>query len=147
MFKEFAEIFNALKRTAFLLEKREKANLAWAAVIMLIVGFLTNLPALILGNFVDRIIETENSGFEIAVPFLLLIIFIILLKESLTVIRKYIVENVATQTEKKQTVNVINHLLHTDIDAFLGKYQIGVLHGRILRSIQGLVRIIKLGFL
>ena len=75
-----------------------------------------------------------------------MIIGIILVREALTVVRKYFVENVATQTDKKQTVNVIEHLLKTDI-ANINQQQIGSLHGRIFRSIQGMIKIIKLGFL
>jgi len=52
----------------------------------------------------------------------------------------------ATQTEKKQTISVIGRLLKTDISV-INQQQIGSLHGRIFRSIQGLIRIIKLAFL
>ena len=113
---------------------------------MLITGVLTNLPAVILGRLVDELVGTENFDLSIAIPFIGLIIGIILVREALTVVRKYFIENVATQTDKKQTVNVIEHLLKTDI-ANINQQQIGSLHGRIFRSIQGMIKIIKLGFL
>ncbi len=146
MFKEFQEISAGFKRVASLLEKEEKRALFLATLLMLITGFLVNLPAVILGQFVDKIIGLGNPAFGVAVPFLLLIIAAILLKESLNVVRKYLVENVATQTEKKQTVRTIDQLLRTDMD-FITKSRIGALHGKIFRSIQGLVRLLKLGFL
>ncbi|KKP81493.1 MAG: hypothetical protein UR83_C0074G0005 [Candidatus Moranbacteria bacterium GW2011_GWF2_35_54] len=102
---------------------------------------------MILGKFVDKIINLKDPAFSIAIPFLIIIIIIILLKEILTIIRKYLVENIATQTEKKLTVRTIQHLLKTDILEFINKYQIGSLHGKIFRSIQGLIKLIKLGFL
>ena len=129
-----------------LVKKPEQLLLALASVLMLLAGILTNLPALILGRLVDRMIGQTNSNFTVALPFLGLIIGIILVREVLTIIRKYLIENIATQTEKKQTVAVIEHLLRGDI-ATLGEQQIGSLHGRIFRSIQGLVRMIKLAFL
>jgi ATP-binding cassette subfamily B protein len=147
MFKETREIFSGFKGVSSLLEKKEKRALWFAAILMLIAGFLINLPAVILGRFVDRIIDFPNPTFSIAIPFLILIVIIIFSKEILTVIRKYLIENVATQTEKKQTVKVIDHLLKTDINKFIHKYQIGALHGRIFRSIQGLIKLLKLGFL
>lgn len=146
MNKEFSEILNGFKRTLRLMEKPEKTALIFASVLMLITGVLTNLPAVILGRLVDKLVGTENFDLSIAVPFIALIIGIILVREALTVVRKYFVENVATQTDKKQTVNVIEHLLKTDI-ANINQQQIGSLHGRIFRSIQGMIKIIKLGFL
>ena len=147
LFKEFREILQGFGRVSHLLHKKEKASLIIATVLMLITGFLVNLPAVILGRFVDRIIGLESPAFSVAIPFLVWIVILVVSKEFLTVIRKYLVENVATQTEKKQTVAIIDRLLRTDIGQFINKYQIGALHGRIFRSIQGLIRLLKLGFL
>lgn len=146
MNKEFSEIINGFRRTLRLMEKPEKTALVFASFLMLITGVLTNLPAVILGRLVDKLVGMENFDLSIAIPFISLIIGIILVREALTVVRKYFVENVATQTDKKQTVNVIEHLLKTDI-ANINQQQIGSLHGRIFRSIQGMIKIIKLGFL
>jgi len=146
MNKEFLEILTGFKRTLGLMQKPEKVILVFASFLMLITGILTNLPAVILGRLVDKLVGAENIEFNIAIPFIGLVVGIILIREALTVVRKYFVENIATQTEKKQTVNVIEHLLKTDI-ANITQQQIGSLHGRIFRSIQGLIRIIKLGFL
>ncbi len=146
-FQEFKEIFQGLGRVSGLLHRNEKISLGVATAIMLAAGLLVNLPAVILGRFVDQMIEMSNPTFEIAVPFLILIVVILVTKEALTVLRKYLVENVATQTEKKQTVAVIDRLLRTDLNDFINKYQIGALHGKIFRSIQGLIRLLKLGFL
>jgi len=144
---ELKDILFGFKRVVTLLHKKEKISLVSATLIMLVTGFLTNIPAVILGKFLDVLIVIKNPSFSIAMPFLILIVIILVLKELLTVNRKYLVENIATQTEKKQTVKTVEHLLKTDINAFIGKYQIGALHGRIFRSIQGLIQLIKLGFL
>ncbi len=146
MNKEFSEIINGFRRTLRLMEKPEKTALVFATLLMIITGFLTNLPVVILGRLVDKLTDTANINFSFAIPFLALIIGIILIREALNVVRKYFVENVATQTDKKQTVSVIEHLLKTDI-ANINQQQIGSLHGRIFRSIQGMIKIIKLGFL
>lgn len=146
MNKELSEILLGFKRALHLIDRQEKTILVLASFLMMFGGVLTNLPALILGKLVDKLTTTSNLEFSIAVPFILLIIVIILFREILTVIRKYLIQNIATQTEKKQTVNVIGHLLKTDIGS-INQQQIGSLHGKIFRSIQGLVRIIKLGFL
>ena len=126
IFNEFKEILQGFVRVSRMLHKNEKVSLILATIIMLITGFLTNLPAVILGRFVDRVIGLEKPTFGIAVPFLIWIVIIILTKEALTVIRKYLVENVATHTEKKQTVAIIGRLLRTDIGQFINKYQIKI---------------------
>ncbi|PJC42607.1 MAG: ABC transporter ATP-binding protein [Candidatus Pacebacteria bacterium CG_4_9_14_0_2_um_filter_36_8] len=146
-FRELKGVLTGFRQVTDLLDQREKWSLAIATVLMLIAGFLVNLPAVILGRFVDEIIGLEDATFGLAVPFLLWIVLIILLKEILTILRKYLIENVATQSDKKQTVFVIDHLLKTDIAKFVNRYRVGALHGRIFRSIQGFIRLLKLGFL
>ena len=145
MSTELHEILNGLKRTLSLLETSEKRLLVVATLCMLIAGILTNLPALILGQLVDRVVQGSQFQFSSTIPYLGLIILIILIRETLTVIRKYVVHTITTQTEKKQTVHVIEHLLKSDLGT-LHSQQIGSLHGRVLRSIQGLIEMIKLGF-
>lgn len=147
LFKEFKEILKGFSRVTKLLHKKEKITLSIATFIMLITGFLTNFPAIILGKFVDKMIGLENATFSIAVPFLVWIIIIIISKEFLNILRKYLVENIATQTEKKQTVALMNRLLRADINSFINKHQIGALHGKMFRSIQGFIRLLKLGFI
>ena len=115
MNKEFSEIINGFRRTLRLMEKPEKTALIFASFLMLITGALINVPAVILGRLVDKIAGTEHFDLSIAIPFITLIIGAILVREALTIVRKYFVENVATQTDKKQTVHVIEHLLKTDI--------------------------------
>ncbi|MBI2600549.1 ABC transporter ATP-binding protein [Candidatus Daviesbacteria bacterium] len=146
MEKETSDILVGIKRSWNMLDKGEKLYLVIASSLMLITGILTNLPAVILGRFIDQIAKQTSFNFESALPFIILVSVIILTREALTVIRKQLVHSVITQTDKKQTVKVIDQLLKTDIE-FLSSYQIGSLHGRIFRSIQGLIRLIRLTFM
>lgn len=147
MNKEFNEIILGIKRSVGLLSPKEKRSLYIASFIMLITGFLTNFPAVILGRLVDKLIGNNTIQFDIVTPFVVLIIIVVLIREVLNVIRKLLIENIATQTDKEQTVKVIDRLLKTDIGGFLYQQQIGSLHGRIFRSMQGLIRMLKLTFL
>ena len=63
--KEFSEIINGFRRTLRLLEKPEKNALVFASFLMLITGVLTNLPAVILGRLVDKLVGTENFDLSI----------------------------------------------------------------------------------
>lgn len=147
MNKEFNEIILGIKRAVGLLNSKEKKSLYLATFIMLITGFLTNFPAVILGKLVDKLVGNTTLQFNLVVPFVVLIIVVILVREALNVVRKLLIENIATQTDKEQTVHVIERLLKADIGGFLYQQQIGSLHGRIFRSMQGLIRILKLSFL
>src|SRR5438045_3535406 len=104
MNKELNEILTGIKRAVGLLNIKEKRNLIFATLIMFITGILTNLPAVILGKLVDGIVGTKTIQFSSITPFILLIITIIFVREALTVLRKYLVENIATQTDQAQTV-------------------------------------------
>ena len=114
---------------------------------MLITGILTNGPAVILGKLVDQLVAGNVIQFSVVVPFVILLSVVILVREGLTVVRKYLIENIATQTYKHQMIQVIERLLKVDIGGFLYQQQIGSLYGRIFRSIEGLISIIKLTFL
>ncbi len=140
------DIFVGVQRTLRLIDKPEKKALLLASGIMLVTGFLTNLPAVILGRLVDKLTLGDSFSFYAVLPFILLIILIIISREVLTVWRKYNVENVATQTEKKQTIATIAHILEAD-NSSLDTMRVGTLHGRIFRSVEGLVKIVKLVFL
>ncbi|NTU46067.1 ABC transporter ATP-binding protein [Candidatus Roizmanbacteria bacterium] len=144
---ELKEIIVGIKRTVGLLNSREKKNLYLASFIMLVTGFLTNIPAVILGKLVDTIVGASPLPLNSVIPFIALIIIVILVREALNVVRKLLVETIATQTDKVQTVQVIERLLKADIGGYVYQQQIGSLHGRIFRSMQGLIRMIKLIFL
>ncbi len=55
------------------------------------------------------------------------------------VLRKYLVEDTCTRVEKSTRVNLVDHLLMLDLNFFADK-QIGSLHGRMNRSLEGLVK-------
>ncbi len=143
----FNEILLGIKRSIGLLSRREKRSLCIATFLMLITGILTNGPAVILGKLVDRLVSGSAILFSVVVPFILLLCIVILVREGLTVILKYLIQNIATQTDKDQTVSVIERLLKVDIGGYLYQQQIGSLYGRIFRSIEGLISLLKLTFL
>ena len=144
---EFSEILLGVKRSISLLSKKEKSSLYIATFFMLITGILTNGPAVILGKLVDQLVAGNVIQFSVVIPFVVLLSLVILVREGLTVVRKYLIENIATQTYKSQMIQVIERLLKVDIGGFLYQQQIGSLYGRIFRSIEGLISIIKLTFL
>ncbi len=145
MNKEFLEILTGFKRTLNLVDRNERKFLVLATFLMLVAGILTNLPAVILGKLVDKVVDNPSFSFNASLPFVGSIIIAIIIRESLTIWRKYLVHKVTTQTDKKQTVRAVEHLLKTELET-LGEQQIGSLNGRIFRSIQGLVKFFPIFF-
>jgi len=143
----FSDIVQGVTRSIGLLSRRDKLRLSAATFIMLITGILTNGPAVILGAMVDQLVGTKVIQFAVAVPFMVLLSVVILVREGLTVVRKYLIEDIATQTDKRQTVEVIDRLLRADIGGFLYQQQIGSLYERIFRALAGLISLLKVIFL
>jgi ATP-binding cassette subfamily B protein len=69
-----------------------------------------------------------------------------LLREALQVVRRYFVENTCTRIDSDITVWLVSHLLQADLGTMMHE-KVGALHGRIVRSIDGFVRFLRLAFL
>ena len=128
------------------LKKGQKRVLFMAFLIMVITGALTNIPAIVLGSLVDTLAGSKAMPFASVIPYLLVIVTAILAREALTVLRKYLVENTCTRVEKSHLVLLVRHMLRLEM-GYYSSVQVGALNGQIHRSIDGLVRIVKLLFL
>jgi hypothetical protein len=65
---------------------------------------------------VDKMLNIKIISFDFAIPFIALMIIIILIKETLTIYRKYLTENVATKSEMKLTIKTIKSIFKSPID-------------------------------
>lgn len=146
MSNEFKKIITCAIRIAKSLERHQKLAFLSAVVLMALTATLNNVPAVVLGRLVDFMLNSNSLIFSHTISFIGIIVSAILAREVLQVLRKYLVENTCTRIEKNNLVNLINHLLHLDI-SYYGSQRIGALHGRLHRSIEGLVKLIKLCFL
>jgi len=143
---ELSFIIQGFKRVTIFLTKSQKRQIIFTVLLIICAGVLTNMPALILGRLTDQLIKNNNFDFTAALPFLGLIAVVIIFREAINVLRKFIVENIATSAEKEQTVRTISRVLRAD-ESQIKTYKIGALHGKISRSVQGFVRLFKLTFL
>jgi ATP-binding cassette, subfamily B, bacterial len=69
-----------------------------------------------------------------------------LIRESMNVLRRYLVENTCTRIDKDMYVRVVAHLMKVDLNV-LAQDHVGALYGRINRSVEGLVRFLRVTFL
>lgn len=117
-----------------------------AFIFMLGAGVFANYPAILLGRIVDQVDEGLVTSFDGVIPVLLLVSLSILGREILIILRKFIVEKTATQLEKEEFVSIIRKFLSYDV-SFVVKERIGALNVRIHRSVEGIVKLIKLLFM
>lgn len=144
--QELRQIARTVRRVYRHLGARHRGRLAAALGLMLGVGVLTSAPPMLLGILVDRYVKETGLPFSAAGPYLGAIVLVVLLREALQVARKYLVEDTCTRVEKETRVALVDHVLHLDL-AFFTAWMAGGLNGRMSRSIDGFVRLIKLAFL
>ena len=61
-------------------------------------------------------------------------------------VRRYLVENTCTRLNCNMSVKLVAHLMKGNL-AMLNQERVGALHGRILRSVDGFVRFLRVSFL
>jgi ATP-binding cassette, subfamily B, bacterial len=129
-------------------------KLALAAAVAVMSGTSaawTAIP-LFLGKLVDAVNPETNRGLSMdavsrAASFYLALIGVAyLVRESLNVLRRYLVENTCTRIDRDLCVLLVGHLMKVDLSA-LSREQVGALHGRITRSVEGFVRFLRISFL
>ena len=142
---ELKDITTNIRMITGTLEKGQKWRLFGALFLMILVGCLTNIPPVVLGRLIDRFIDAQMV-FNSSLPFLGIIFLSVLVREAIQVFRKYLVEDTCTRVEKSTRLNLVKHLLRLNLSYFTNN-RTGALHGRINRSLEGLVKLIKLSFL
>jgi len=102
---------------------------------------------LIVGVIVDAVLRKQIVSLSGAVPYLAALAILYVFREYLTVKRKVVVEQAATDIEKATLLRAASGLFHADLAAPMGTDRVGAAHNRLKRSVDGLVRYIKLAFL
>jgi ATP-binding cassette subfamily B protein len=67
-------------------------------------------------------------------------------REGLNVLRRYLVDHACAQISRDMSVKLMAHVMKVDLGR-LSQTRVGALHGRIYRSVEGLVRFLRLLFL
>jgi ATP-binding cassette subfamily B protein len=108
--------------------------------------------AVLLGKVVDSVDPGRNAGLTLsrvmgrAAVYLGLIGLAYLVRESMNVLRRYLVEDICTRINKDMCVRLVAHLMKVDL-SILAQDKVGALYGRITRSADGFVRFLRIGFL
>ena len=113
---------------------------------MIVSAVLTQMTPKAIGWLTDDVLNVNGVTFEKVVPFLILILVVNVGNEIIKIIRRVMVEDVATRTEKKARGMVIRSLLMAPLSYFR-KNMIGNIHGRMNRCLDGTIKLEKLLFM
>src|SRR5436309_2708352 len=119
-----------------LVSRADKLGFAAGVVIMALVAAIETGIALLIGILFGRVTgftgrpASEWTKFVILALVGLALAYI--LKESLQLLRRWIVTRTTTRIERDMTVRLVGHLLKVDLGA-LARERVGSLHGRISR--------------
>ena len=129
-----------------LLDFKQKIKFLIIILIMIVSAVLTQMTPKAIGWLTDDVLSVNGVTFEKVVPFLILILVVNVGNEIIKIIRRVMVEDVATRTEKKARGMVIKSLLMAPLSYFR-KNMIGNIHGRMNRCLDGTIKLEKLLFM
>lgn len=152
LLRELKSIGRCGRQVWVMVPRARKLALVAALGVMAVVGFANARIPLAIGSLVDsvqRAIEAHAARgaiWRIALFYLALIGGAFLVREVLNVLRRYLVESVCAQVDKDLCVRLVGHLMMVDLGR-MSREQVGSLHGRIHRSVEGFVRLLRVTFL
>ena len=146
---EVGTLWTRRKQIWRLVPRADKLGFGIGVLISALVAGVEVLIALLSGELFDRV-----SGFNGKPPsewrdFVILALgglaVAYILKESLQLLRRWIITRTTARIERNMTVHLVGHLLKVDLGA-LARERVGSLHGRISRSVEGFVKFLKVSF-
>lgn len=141
-----SSIRNVLKKLYKILNKRQKISFGIIIAIMIISAGLTQITPKAIGWLTDDILTQSEIAFKKVIPFLILILVVNVINEIIKIIRRVMVEDTATRTEKQARGMVIKSLLMAPLSYFR-ENMTGNIHGRMNRCLEGTVKLEKLLFM
>ena len=129
-----------------ILDNKQKIKFLIIVLIMIVSAVLTQMTPKAIGWLTDDILNVNGVTFEKVVPFLILILVVNVSNEIIKIIRRVMVEDVATRTEKRARLMVIKSLLKAPLSYFR-KNMTGNIHGRMNRCLDGTIKLEKLLFM
>ena len=135
-----------LRKIYHLLEKRQKLSFFVIILIMIVSAGLSQVVPLTVGTLTDHVLQAGNISFFSIVPYLLFILIASIINEVIKIIRRLIVEDTCTRTEKNARVNAVKSLLKAPLSYFRLNMR-GNIHGMLNRSLEGTTKVLKLLFM
>jgi len=135
-----------LKKLYKILTKKQKVSFIIIVFIMIVSAGLTQITPKAIGWLTDDILTKSEISFSKVIPFLILILVVNVANEVIKIVRRVMVEDTATRTEKQARGMVISSLLMAPLSYFK-ENMTGNIHGRMNRCLEGTVKLEKLLFM
>ncbi len=129
-----------------LLPRKQKSGFFLILLILAVSAVLSQLTPLAIGYLTDHVLAGQNASFASVAPILVAILVVNIINELIKVARRLIVEDTATQAEKTARQRAALSLLMAPLSYFRA-HMTGNIHGRLNRSLEGTVKLIKLMFM
>lgn len=139
-------LIDVLKKIYKLLDTKQKLRFILIILIMVISAVLAQMTPKTIGWLTDDILTKSEISFSKVIPFLIFILIVNVVNEIIKIIRRVLVEDTATRTEKKARGMVIKSLLMAPLSYFR-KNMTGNIHGRLNRCLDGTIKLEKLLFM
>lgn len=134
------------RRIYAMLTRKQKRNFVAILAIMLISAWLSQLLPVAIGDLTNNVLGQTDLSFLNVIPFLAFILCVTVINEILKVVRRLLVEDTGTSFEKTARTKAIKSLLRSPL-TFFKENMVGHIHGRLNRSLEGVVKLIKLIFM
>lgn len=137
---------NVLKKIYKILDTKQKLRFILIIIIMIVSAGLAQMTPKAIGWLTDDILTKNEISFNKVIPFLIFILVVNVVNEVIKIVRRVLVEDTATRTEKKARGMVIKSLLMAPLSYFR-KNMTGNIHGRLNRCLDGTIKLEKLLFM
>lgn len=135
-----------LQKIYALLDGRQKRNFVIIILVMILSAVLSQLTPKAIGWLTDDILMRSQIHFFKIIPVLAAILLFNVVNELIKILRRILVEDTATKTEKKARSIVILSLLKAPLSYFK-ENMTGNIHGRLNRCLEGTIKLEKLIFM
>lgn len=137
---------NVLKKIYKILDTKQKLKFILIIIIMIVSAGFAQMTPKAIGWLTDDILTKNEISFNKVIPFLIFILVVNVVNEVIKIVRRVLVEDTATRTEKKARGMVIKSLLMAPLSYFR-KNMTGNIHGRLNRCLDGTIKLEKLLFM
>ena len=132
-----------------LISRADKLGFISGVLIMSLAAAIETGIAILIARFFNRVSKFVGRPASEWIGYVMMALGILagayVLKESLNLLRRWILTRTTTRIERNMTVRLVSHLLKVDLGA-LARERIGSLHGRISRSVEGFVKFLRVSF-
>ena len=129
-----------------ILTRKQRRSFIGIAILLVGAAFFAQITPLAIGYLTDSVLTTGNVIFTDVLPVLLLVLAVNLAGEGMKVTRRLMIEDTATATEKNARQRASESLLRAPLWYFRQNLT-GNIHGRLNRSIEGTIKLVKLMFM